>query len=45
MADGNLLETKSAFAAQRAAEPAANWFSDLRFHWDASITWRCALAA
>jgi hypothetical protein len=40
MADGNLLETKSAFAAQRAAEPAANWFSDLRFHWDASITVR-----
>jgi hypothetical protein len=40
MADGNLIESKTAFAAQRATEPGLNWFSDLRFHWDASITVR-----
>lgn len=40
MADGNLLETKSAFATQSVSEPGTNWFSDLRFHWDASITVR-----
>ena len=40
MADGNLIESKTAFAAQRAAEPGFNWFSDLCFHWDASITVR-----
>ena len=38
MADGNLIETKT-FAA-RDAQPGFNWFSDLRFHWDASITVR-----
>jgi hypothetical protein len=40
MADGNLLESKTAFRTQRTTEPGANWFSDLRFHWDASITVR-----
>lgn len=40
MADGNLLDKKQAFAAQDVGEPGANWFSDLRFHWDASITVR-----
>jgi hypothetical protein len=40
MADGDLLESKTAFVARGAAEPGGNWFSDLRFHWDASITVR-----
>jgi hypothetical protein len=40
MADGNLLERKTAFPARAAGEPGLNWFSDLRFHWDASITVR-----
>jgi hypothetical protein len=40
MADGNLFERKAAFAARDAAEPGFNWFSDLRFNWDASITVR-----
>ena len=39
MADGNLIERKT-FAEQGAAQPGLNWFSDLRFHWDASITVR-----
>jgi hypothetical protein len=40
MADGNLIKGKTTFAARGAAEPGVNWFSDLRFHWDASITVR-----
>ena len=40
MADGNLIEGKTTFAARGAAEPGVNWFSDLRFHWDGSITVR-----
>jgi hypothetical protein len=40
MADGNLIERKTAFAARDGAEPGFNWFSDLRFNWDASITVR-----
>ena len=40
MADGNLIEGKTTFAARGAAEPGVNWFSDLRFHWDASVTVR-----
>jgi len=37
MADGNLLEHE---ATLRAKEPGLNWFSDLQFHWDATITVR-----
>ncbi|HEY7800694.1 MAG TPA: hypothetical protein VIA80_18145 [Hyphomonadaceae bacterium] len=40
MADGNLIEGKTAFVAHGSTEPGVNWFSDLRFHWDASITVR-----
>ena len=44
MADGNPVQYEaSALPAQQAAEPdepGRNWFSDLRFHWDASITVR-----
>lgn len=38
MADGNALESRSSFAP--VAPPRANWFSDLQFHWDATITVR-----
>jgi len=41
MADGNLIETQTSSPARPAkAEPGVNWFSDLQFHWDASITVR-----
>ena len=40
MPDGNLIGNKTALAARGVAEPGANWFSDLRFHWDASVTVR-----
>jgi hypothetical protein len=41
MADGDLMHTQTAGIAPEAkAEPGFNWFSDLQFHWDASITVR-----
>jgi hypothetical protein len=40
MADGNLVECGATALASETAEPSANWFSDLQFHWDASITVR-----
>ena len=39
MADGNLVK-HDAVPAGEAAQPGLNWFSDLQFHWDASITVR-----
>jgi hypothetical protein len=38
MAGGNIIESQAAF--QTKAPPRANWFSDLQFHWDATITVR-----
>lgn len=41
MAEGDVIESKTRFAgASTLAQPGINWFSDLRFHWDASITVR-----
>lgn len=41
MADGNLIDTQNSSPAPAArAETGFNWFSDLQFHWDASITVR-----
>lgn len=41
MAEGDFdRQTFPAPLAPTAAAPAANWFSDLQFHWDASITVR-----
>jgi hypothetical protein len=37
MADGSTVEHE---ATLRAKEPGFNWFSDLQFHWDATITVR-----
>jgi hypothetical protein len=37
MADGNLIERPAALSAER---PGFNWFSDLQFHWNATITVR-----
>ena len=38
MANENMLGSRSTFGA--SAPPRANWFSDLEFHWDATITVR-----
>src|SRR5262245_50226527 len=40
MADGDLIQGQPMTAPAVAAEPRANWFSDLQFHWDASLTVR-----
>lgn len=42
MADGDLIgkEAVAAAAGTKSASPRANWFSDLQFHWDASLTVR-----
>jgi hypothetical protein len=40
MADGHFVERETALAGKAAATPGANWFSDLKFNWDASITVR-----
>src|SRR5690349_4614684 len=37
-ADGSAMETSDARPAQH--RPSLNWFSDLQFHWDASVTVR-----
>jgi hypothetical protein len=39
MADGHLVERDAGLASE-SAKPGLNWFSDLQFHWDASITVR-----
>ncbi len=38
MANGSTIESRTGFEAK--APPRANWFSDLQFHWDATITVR-----
>ncbi|MDP3737811.1 MAG: hypothetical protein Q8R02_10500 [Hyphomonadaceae bacterium] len=38
MANGNIVESRAGFEAK--TPPRANWFSDLQFHWDATITVR-----
>jgi hypothetical protein len=41
MADGDLISAQTVATSPAAkAEPRANWFSDLQFHWDASLTVR-----
>lgn len=41
MAEGDLVQAKAALAAvAERAQPRLNWFSDLQFHWDASVTVR-----
>jgi hypothetical protein len=39
MADGHLVEREGALVGE-PVKPGFNWFSDLQFHWDASITVR-----